>query len=216
MRHPFTQLQGQPLRFLTTIRFLIPHVRFGSSLPVVAQVEDSSGNPIDGITVNFDITSGPNAGLTDSATSGPSSGPGYLCGTIGRLQGVAEFFYPSTQTGTDVIQASAIVNGTTLTTSTSFDWFNPASTVCSPGRVDLCFLRRSRIHLPVLTLYLTVSLERRRAEVVQPNATMQTAWLPSRQAGEGDPDGAGTSRTCGKGLDRELKELKFVQSNSSK
>lgn len=101
----------------------------GSSLPVVAQVEDSSGNPIDGVTVNFNVTSGPNAGLTDSATSGPSSGPGYLCDTVGRLQGVAEFYYPSTQTGTDVIQASAVVNGTTLTTSTSFDWFNPASTI---------------------------------------------------------------------------------------
>jgi hypothetical protein len=100
----------------------------GSNLPVVALVEDSSGNPINGLTVNFNITSGPNAGLTDSAASSPSSGPGYLCAP-GRLQGVAEFYYKGTQTGTDVIQASAVVNGTTLTTSTSFDWFNPASNI---------------------------------------------------------------------------------------
>jgi len=100
----------------------------GSSLPVVAQVMDSSGNPINGVTVNFNITSGPNVGLTSSATSGPSSGPGNLC-AIGRLQGIAEFYYHNTETGTNVIQASATVNGTTATISTSFDWFDPISNI---------------------------------------------------------------------------------------
>jgi len=63
----------------------------GANHTVTASIQDNAGNPVEGISVNFEVTSGPNNGSMDSAQT--------------DMQGEAEFMLSSTQPGTDVIVA---------------------------------------------------------------------------------------------------------------
>lgn len=64
----------------------------GESHTVTAAVQGEHGEPIEGTTVHFKVTEGPNAGLTGEALTNAS--------------GKASFTYTSTTTGTDEISAS--------------------------------------------------------------------------------------------------------------
>jgi hypothetical protein len=64
----------------------------GQSHTLTATVQDNNGNPIQGVTVHFQVTSGPNAGTSGDATSDSS--------------GKAQFTYTSGNAGTDHIVAS--------------------------------------------------------------------------------------------------------------
>jgi hypothetical protein len=64
----------------------------GESHTVTAAVQGPHGEPIEGAIVHFDVTEGPNAGLTGEATTGPT--------------GKASFSYSSSKAGTDTIVAS--------------------------------------------------------------------------------------------------------------
>lgn len=64
----------------------------GSSITVVASVVDSNGQPLDGVTVNFTIASGPDAGMTGSSVTDP---------------GQALFTFTNTKgPGVDIVEAS--------------------------------------------------------------------------------------------------------------
>ncbi len=59
---------------------------------LVAKAQDTQGNPVAGTAVTFSVTSGPNAGMTSTATTDAS--------------GNATFTYTSAKTGTDTIVAT--------------------------------------------------------------------------------------------------------------
>jgi hypothetical protein len=64
----------------------------GTPHTLTATVQDDNGNPISGVTVHFQVTSGPNAGTNGDAVTG--------------TDGKAQFTYTSTAAGTDTIVAS--------------------------------------------------------------------------------------------------------------
>ncbi|HME03346.1 MAG TPA: Ig-like domain-containing protein [Solirubrobacteraceae bacterium] len=64
--------------------------QLGESHTVTATVQDEHGEPVNGAVVHFQVTSGPNAGLTGEGTTS---------------SGKAQFTYSSSKTGTDHISA---------------------------------------------------------------------------------------------------------------
>ncbi len=66
----------------------------GTEHTLTASVQNDNGDPLEDVDVDFEITSGPNAGTTSSATT--------------NADGEAFFTYSSTETGTDVIVASFV------------------------------------------------------------------------------------------------------------
>lgn len=81
-----------------------------SNHTVTAKVQNNSGDPISGRLVNFEVVSGPNAGLTSSATT--------------NAQGEASFTFSSAVLGTDEIEASMIssAGGTLTSNAVSVEW----------------------------------------------------------------------------------------------
>jgi hypothetical protein len=87
-----------------------------------------------GAVVQLSITSGPNTGLTSSATTSIDS----------RCLGyaLAFFHYSSSAVGFDTISLSTVVDGNTLTAVDSAEWFIPSSTISfssptiAPGQTD--------------------------------------------------------------------------------
>lgn len=67
--------------------------------------------PVPGVTVDFVITAGPNAGLTGSAVS--------------DAQGIVTFTYTTSGQGVDVISAQATVNNVVKTATAQKTWCNP-------------------------------------------------------------------------------------------
>jgi hypothetical protein len=68
------------------------HQDVGASATVTASYTNSCGDPLQGATVDFDVTSGPNAGTTGTGVTGPD--------------GNATFSYPGSSPGTDTVVAS--------------------------------------------------------------------------------------------------------------
>lgn len=66
----------------------------GTPHSLTATVQDDSGNPISGVTVHFEVTSGPNDGTNGDAVT--------------DADGKAQFTYTSTNSGTDTIVASFV------------------------------------------------------------------------------------------------------------
>jgi hypothetical protein len=83
---------------------------------VTALVKDTINNPVPSVVVNFTIISGPNAGLSGSATTDSN--------------GEATFSWTSLAVGTDTVQAS-IVNaaGAPVTTTATKDWVIPSNVI---------------------------------------------------------------------------------------
>ena len=78
--------------------------QLGTQHTVTATVQDSNGDPIVGTEVAFEITSGPNTGMTHNENT--------------DSQGKAQFTYTSSLVGTDTIVAS-FVNGQDKTISSN-------------------------------------------------------------------------------------------------
>jgi hypothetical protein len=68
------------------------HQDVGTSATVTATYRNSCGDPLQGATVNFDVTSGPNAGAAGTGVTGAN--------------GQATFSYPGSSPGTDTVTAS--------------------------------------------------------------------------------------------------------------
>lgn len=87
----------------------------GQMHTLTASVQDDGGSPMQGLTVHFQVTSGPNSGTTGSGVTG--------------ADGKAQFSYTSTKTGTDYIVASFTDPQTGLHTSNEVTktWTAPAS-----------------------------------------------------------------------------------------
>jgi hypothetical protein len=66
----------------------------GTSATVTAKVVDNEGKAVSGVSVKFDVKSGPNAGLSGTATTDPS--------------GEASFTYTGASVGTDTVLASFV------------------------------------------------------------------------------------------------------------
>jgi len=88
----------------------------GSTQTVVASLVDAGGAPLSNVTVDFKILSGPNAGRTGSAVTGPS--------------GTAPFPYSSSLPGTDTLQASVTnASGASFSSNTvTVTWVSPRKT----------------------------------------------------------------------------------------
>jgi hypothetical protein len=89
----------------------------GSQHTVTATVTDSSGNPLPGTTVTFNVIAGPNSGTTGTGTT--------------NAQGQASFTYTgSGGTGTDQIQASFVdaTNQTQFSNIVTEDWTSSGDT----------------------------------------------------------------------------------------
>jgi len=76
----------------------------GDTATVTATFTNSCGQPLSGVTVNFQVTSGPNAGLTGAGVTDSN--------------GQATFTYSSTLPGTDQLQASVTNPAGTITSNT--------------------------------------------------------------------------------------------------
>lgn len=99
----------------------------GTQHTVTATVKDGSGNPRNGIQVDFNINSGPSAPLHDTETT--------------NAAGEASFVYTSAQPGLDAIVATDVLNDTTNVVHKQ--WFLPnAEETCNglddngDGRID--------------------------------------------------------------------------------
>ena len=81
----------------------------GQSATVTATFANTCGQPLSGVTVDFQVTSGPNNGLTGTGVTDSS--------------GQATFTYSSTQPGTDQLQAS-VTNpaGTIMSNTVTVTW----------------------------------------------------------------------------------------------
>jgi hypothetical protein len=66
----------------------------GTTATVTAKVVNNEGKPVSGVSVKFDVKTGPNAGLSGTATTDPS--------------GEASFSYSGTSVGTDTLVASFV------------------------------------------------------------------------------------------------------------
>jgi hypothetical protein len=83
---------------------------------VTALVKDTINNPIAGVVVNFTIISGPNAGLSGSATTDSN--------------GEATFSWTSLVVGTDTVEASVVnAAGAPVTTTATKDWVIPSNVI---------------------------------------------------------------------------------------
>ena len=83
-------------------------VEVGTDQTVTATVKNSGGTAQVGVTVTFTIASGPEAGFSASGVTNAS--------------GVATATLHATSPGTDAVTASATVNGSTKTASTTVKW----------------------------------------------------------------------------------------------
>jgi hypothetical protein len=93
----------------------------GTNHIVTAHITDSIANPVQGVTVNFKIDSGPNQGITGTGVT--------------DANGEAQFSWQSTTAGTDVISASAISpsNQTmTVSSTTSVTWAQSQQVTSTP------------------------------------------------------------------------------------
>jgi hypothetical protein len=105
----------------------------GDTHNIAVRVIGDNGD-LAGAVVQLLITSGPNAGLTSSATTAiDSSCSGYA---------LAFFNYSSSAAGFDTISLSTVVDGNTLTAVDGVEWFIPSSTISfssptiAPGQTD--------------------------------------------------------------------------------
>jgi hypothetical protein len=85
----------------------------GGSATVTATLANSCGDPLQGAQISFAVTSGPNAGATGTAVTGPT--------------GTASFDYPGAAVGTDVVSSSTT---------------NPAGTITS-NSVNVVWVKRT-------------------------------------------------------------------------
>jgi hypothetical protein len=83
-------------------------VQVGAAATFTATVKDGSLNPIVGATVTFSVTSGPNQGFTQQATTDST--------------GAASVTLTGAAVGTDEVTASAEISGVTKTASGTVDW----------------------------------------------------------------------------------------------
>jgi len=106
--------EGILLSPATATRFI------NSNHTVTAKVQDNNGDPISGRLVNFEVVSGPNAGLTFSATT--------------NVQGEASFTFSSAFVGTDEVEASMTNSGGSTVTSNSvtIEWVEEVVTDVCP------------------------------------------------------------------------------------
>jgi Big-like domain-containing protein len=112
----------------------------GANDTVTATVDNSTGAPVSGTTVTFDITSGPNAGKTATAATNAS--------------GVATFTYSSSLAGTDTVSASFNdpASGLTINSnSVTVAWINPILT----GRAYGLSAKATLLGAPLLTIMPT-------------------------------------------------------------
>jgi hypothetical protein len=87
----------------------------GANQTLTATVVDDNGDPVNGATVHFNVSSGPNSGSTGTGTTNSA--------------GQATFTYTSAAPGTDVVQASfSDANGTHTSNTSSVTWL-PLATV---------------------------------------------------------------------------------------
>ena len=91
-----------------TMAATVPAPTVGQSETVTATVLDGLGNPVDGASVAFTIGSGPDKGKTGTGITNSS--------------GVASFTFTGVAVGTDVITATATVNGNPVSSSFSVIW----------------------------------------------------------------------------------------------
>jgi hypothetical protein len=93
----------------------------GTNHIVTVHITDSIANPVQGVTVNFKIDSGPNQGITGTGVT--------------DANGETQFSWQSTTAGTDVISASAISpsNQTmTISSTTSVTWAQSQQVTSTP------------------------------------------------------------------------------------
>ena len=92
----------------------------GTTAVVTAAVASVGDIPAPGITVNFQVTSGPDAGKTYT--------------TVSDANGRANFSFSSSVLGTDSVVASVSANGTTFSSNTaSVDWIGIPTTLIYTG-----------------------------------------------------------------------------------
>lgn len=90
---------------------------------VVATASSSSGTPVAAVSVTFEITSGPNAGLTDTINTGSD----------GKATWTYADALPSGSAGVDVIRAKI---GETLSNSVSVTWISNAPSYTVSGSIS--------------------------------------------------------------------------------
>ncbi len=91
----------------------------GSQHTVTATVTDESDNPLEGVTVSFNITSGPHAGQNGTGKTDDD--------------GEVTFTYTGTSAGTDTIEASFVdFHGRTISTTATKTWKAPATPIPTP------------------------------------------------------------------------------------
>ena len=98
----------------------------GNSHTVTVHMTDVIGTPVAGVPVNFNITSGPNQGLTGTGVT--------------NANGEATFSWQSTTAGTDTVTASATSptdNTSTVTSSTNVTWVASQVTVTATPIVTI-------------------------------------------------------------------------------
>ncbi|MCS6804773.1 MAG: Ig-like domain-containing protein [Blastocatellia bacterium] len=93
------------------------------SMHTVTATVTNGGSPLPGVTVNFSVTAGPNAGTTGSATT--------------DTNGQATFTYTSNgSVGTDTITASGTVMSVPFTCTATKTWVAPACSLSPPSATN--------------------------------------------------------------------------------